>query len=100
MIRWGFLEPGVCSRLGDFHQKTRMKKNLGKWKHPRRKEGHVVSKNKSLTELYDVIMEQGGPTGSITQAIVDEWKRGDDDDPLLRQDTKKIKLASLIKNIK
>jgi|TARA_B100001971_G_C18037270_1_gene455711 hypothetical protein len=45
-------------------------------------------------------MEQGGPTGSITQAIVDEWKRGDDDDPLLRQDTKKIKLASLKKNIK
>ena len=57
----------------------------------------MVSKNKSLTELYDVIMEQGGPTGSITQAIVDEWERGDDDEPLLQQDTKKINISFLKK---
>jgi len=57
----------------------------------------MVSKNKSLTELYDVIMEQGGPTGSITQAIVDEWERGDDDEPLLREETKKIRISFLKK---
>ena len=42
-------------------------------------------------------MEQGGPTGSITQAIVDEWERGDDDEPLLQQDTKKINISFLKK---
>ena len=57
----------------------------------------MASKNKSLTELYNVIMEQGGPTGSITQAIVDEWKRGDDDEPLLRQETKKLNISFLKK---
>ena len=57
------------------------------------------SKNKSLTELYDVIMEQGGPTGSITQAIVDEWERGDDDESLVPRETKNINI-SFLKKIK
>ena len=60
----------------------------------------MVSKNKSLTELYDEIMRTGGPIESITQAIVYEWERADDDEPLVRQETKKINISFLKKDKK
>jgi len=56
--------------------------------------------NKQLKAWYEAIMKRGGPKGVITQSIVDEWERGDDDDPLLMRDTKKINISFLKKTDK
>jgi hypothetical protein len=53
-----------------------------------------------LKDLHDVIMETGGPSGSITQAIVDAYIKGDEDSQLEQSDQKKINIQLLKKDEK
>ena len=49
--------------------------------------------NKRLKSLYDVIMEKGGPSGSITQAIVDEYHKMVKEESGPELETKKIRIS-------
>ena len=60
----------------------------------------MASSNKQLKDLHDVIMETGGPSGSITQAIVDAYIKGDEDSQLEQSDQKKINIQLLKKDEK
>ena len=53
------------------------------------------SKNKKgiLEQMYDAIMEKGGPAGPITQSIVDAWEK-----PIeINKDNKKMIISYLKK---
>ena len=52
--------------------------------------------NKSILEqMYDRILEKGGPTGPITQSIIDAWEK-----PIkINKDNKKIIISYLKKGV-
>ena len=54
------------------------------------------SKNKKgiLETMYDTIMEKGGPTGPITQSLVDLWEK-----PLEPEEENKKTIIKFIKKI-
>ncbi len=53
--------------------------------------------NEQLKALYDVIMEEGGPKGVITQAIVDEYHEMVKEESEPELETKKIRISFLKK---
>ena len=53
--------------------------------------------NKNLKEMYEAVMELGGPKGIITQSIVDEYHRLVKLESEPELETKKIRISFLKK---
>jgi hypothetical protein len=53
--------------------------------------------NKNIKEMYEAVMELGGPKGIFTQAIVDEYHKMVKEESEPELETKKIRISFLKK---
>jgi hypothetical protein len=53
--------------------------------------------NKNIKEMYEAVMELGGPKGVITQSIVDEYHKMVKEESEPELETKKIRISFLKK---